>query len=106
MEGPPASLVGADHTTTVRFLLPEDATDVIAGIEGAQLDNGYVAIETLAPTPLLYELTKRAHERGVELPELTVTLPSLEDTYLKLVGADDPAEEQPVPRRRGRRGNR
>jgi hypothetical protein len=65
-----------------------------------------VAIETLAPTALLYELTKRAHDRGSELPELTVTLPSLEDTYLKLVGADEPAEEQPASRRRGRRGKR
>ena len=105
-EGPPAALVGADKTTTVRFRLAEDAADVIAGIEGAQTEDGYVAIETLAPTALLYELTKRAHDRGIELPELTVTLPSLEDTYLKLVGADEPADEQPAPRRRGRRGNR
>ena len=67
------------------------------------MDEGLVAIETLAPTALLFELTRRAQDRGVELPELTVTRPSLEDTYLKLVDAGEPAEEQPAaPSRRGR----
>jgi ABC-2 type transport system ATP-binding protein len=106
-EGPPSSLVGADPTTTVRFRLPEDAKDVIAGIEGAREDEGLVSIETVAPTALLYELTRRAQERVVDLPELSVARPSLEDTYLRLVGADEPAEEQPAPTgRRGRRGRR
>jgi ABC-2 type transport system ATP-binding protein len=106
-EGPPSSLVGADPTTTVRFRLPEGASDVIAGIEGARAEEGLVSIETLAPTALLYELTRRAQERGVELPELSVARPSLEDTYLRLVGGDEPAEEQPAPTgRRGRRGRR
>jgi ABC-2 type transport system ATP-binding protein len=106
-EGPPSSLVGADPATTVRFRLPDDASDVIAGIEGARVDEGLVAIETLSPTTLLYELTRRAQERGVELPELTVMRPSLEDTYLRLVGVDEPADEQPAPRpMRGRRGRR
>jgi ABC-2 type transport system ATP-binding protein len=104
-EGQPSSLVGADPTTTVRFRVDGAAAGVIAGIEGARVDDGMVAIETLAPTALLYELTRRAQDRGVELPELTVARPSLEDTYLKLVGADEPADEQPAPssRRRGRR---
>jgi ABC-2 type transport system ATP-binding protein len=104
-EGPPKALVEADPTTTVRFRLPHDATDVIEGIEGAVMNDGLVAIETLAPTALLFELTRRARDRGWELPELTVTRPSLEDTYLRLVGDEEPAEEQPAPRR-GRRGNR
>jgi ABC-2 type transport system ATP-binding protein len=106
-EGPPSSLVGADPTTTVRFRLPADASDVIAGIEGARVDaEGLVAIETLAPTALLYELTRRAQDRGVELPELSVARPSLEDTYLRLVGADEPHEEPPAPSSRRRRGRR
>jgi ABC-2 type transport system ATP-binding protein len=106
VEGPPKSLVGADPTTTVRFQLPDGAPDVITGIEGALVaDDGLVAIETLAPTELLYELTRRARDRGVELDGLTVTRPSLEDTYLKLVGTDEPPVEQvePVRRRRGSR---
>ena len=105
-EGPPSSLVGADPTTTVRFRLPDDASDVIAGIEGARVEEGLVAIETLVPTALLYELTRRAQDRGVELPELTVMRPSLEDTYLRLVGVDEPAAEQPAQPSRRRRGRR
>jgi ABC-2 type transport system ATP-binding protein len=105
-EGAPHTLVASEHTTTVRFLLTERASDVIAGIEGAQITDGRVAIETRAPTALLYELTRRAQERGVELSELSVMRPSLEDVYLRLVGEPESADEQPASRRRGRRGNR
>jgi len=49
-------------------------------------DDGHVRIETLAPTETLRLLTTRAHERGLDLPELTVSRATLEDMYLKLVG--------------------
>jgi ABC-2 type transport system ATP-binding protein len=84
--GAPSELVTRGHVTLVRFRAPDDAPDLVAGIEGATRDeDGLLTIETASPTEVLYRLTQRAHERGIELPELTVTRPSLEDTYLELV---------------------
>jgi ABC-2 type transport system ATP-binding protein len=86
-EGAPAALVSADPVTTVRFRLQTEQSWLIAGITGAVLaPEGWVQVETLDPTVVLYELTRRAHDRGIELAELTVSRPSLEDTYLRLVG--------------------
>ena len=84
--GAPSELVSRDNVTLVRFRPPADAPDLVAGIEGAiSSEDGLLTIETSSPTGVLYELTRRAHDRGLELPELTVTRPSLEDTYLELV---------------------
>jgi hypothetical protein len=47
-----------------------------------------VSIETEQPTALLYALTSRAQEAGIELEELTVAKPRLEDLYLRLVSED------------------
>ena len=43
-------------------------------------------VETLTPTALVAELTGRLAGPDGEVPGLTVTRPSLEDTYLRLVG--------------------
>jgi ABC-2 type transport system ATP-binding protein len=90
--GPPGDLVPREHTTFVRFRpLDGDAAALTAGIENVARDEeGLLTISTSTPTALLYELTKRAHERGMELPDLTVTRPSLEDTYLELVDEEEP----------------
>jgi ABC-2 type transport system ATP-binding protein len=86
-EGAPSNLVGSQDNTVVRFRLREDASGLLAGIEGVLVgDEGMVEVSTRAPTALLYELTRRALDRGTELSELTVSRPSLEDVYLKLVG--------------------
>jgi len=85
-EGPPETLIGREHASIVRFRLLEPEAGIVAGIEGVRrLPGGHVAIETAAPTALLYELTRRARERGLELEDLTVSRPSLEDVYLRLV---------------------
>jgi ABC-2 type transport system ATP-binding protein len=90
-EGTPAQLVSLERRTTVRFRLPVDAPELLEGIEGAlKTSDGLVTIETGAPTALLYELTRRAHDSGSELADLTVTRPTLEDIYLRLVA--EPAE--------------
>ena len=90
--GTPAQLIGLERRTTVRFRLPAEALDLVQSIDGAlPAGNGLVGIETEAPTALLYELTRRARDRGIELHELTVTHPTLEDIYLRLVA--EPAEE-------------
>jgi ABC-2 type transport system ATP-binding protein len=93
--GTPAQLVGLDPHTTVRFRLPAAAPDLLQGIDGAGPgDDGLAVIETETPTSLLYELTRRAHERGLELNELTVKHPTLEDIYLRLIAEP----EADVPR--------
>jgi ABC-2 type transport system ATP-binding protein len=91
-EGAPGELIATDPTTTLRFGLPTGHEDVVAGMEGTRRgDDGHYLIETESPTTVLYELTKRATDRRIELFELTVTRPTLEDTYLRLVEGEEGA---------------
>jgi ABC-2 type transport system ATP-binding protein len=84
--GTPAELISTEAKATVRFRLPAAAPDLAEGLETAIAgSDGQIAIETAKPTELLYALTSRAHERGIELEDLQVTRPSLEDIYLRLV---------------------
>jgi ABC-2 type transport system ATP-binding protein len=57
-----------------------------------RLDGREVSVETKTPVADLHELTGRAVEQGLELEELEVARPSLEDVYLSLTdeaGEDD-----------------
>lgn len=110
-EGPPAALVGGEQAvTSVRFRLPEGAEgwpDLVP--EGVRSADGAVVIETGTPTQVLFALTRWAVAQSLDLGELTVTRPSLEDVYLQLVGADDASaagETSEAPPARGRRGRR
>jgi ABC-2 type transport system ATP-binding protein len=87
-EGPPRSLGQRDgRRTEIRFKLP-------GGVKPGQLPQGWrsqasvrdgaVLLETADPVPALRELTVWAGERDVDLPELEVRRPSLEDVYLEL----------------------
>jgi ABC-2 type transport system ATP-binding protein len=85
-EGPPHLLINRDSTATVRFALPDGGAALLDGLEGfTRSEDGFYASITSTPTDLLYELTGRARAYGMELRELTVTRPTLEDTYLRLV---------------------
>ncbi len=55
-------------------------------------------VRSSAPTETLHVLTGWALRRGIELEQLTVDRPSLEDVYLRLTGASTP--EQPHERSR------
>ena len=92
LEGSPAALIAREKASRVVFREPEDAARILAGIEGARTEHGYVSFETEQPTALLYTLTSRAHEAGVDLSELTVSKPTLEDLYLRLVSEDGAAQ--------------
>ncbi len=85
-QGSPGELVASDPASTIRFRLASGAQlpPDIAAI--AATDDGATTIRTTAPTKTLYEVLRWAHERGVELEELSLLRPSLEDVYLKLVG--------------------
>jgi ABC-2 type transport system ATP-binding protein len=86
-EGPPASLVGGDQATTlVRFRMPGDGDRRLPELlaHKATVAGGLLEIRTDEPTRILHELTGWALDRGLQLEELSVTRPSLEDVYLEL----------------------
>jgi ABC-2 type transport system ATP-binding protein len=91
-EGSPQALMGggqlprARAVTTIIFGLPApyDASALPPELGVTDAD-GLLRFETDDPTRSLFLLTRWATEHDVELRELTVTRPSLEDVYLALV---------------------
>ncbi len=85
---PPSQLLGAERST-VRFRLPAGSVpaDLPERVAAAvEVDGDVALVGTDRPTALLAELTAWAVERGIELAELNVSPPSLEDAYLQLIG--------------------
>jgi ABC-2 type transport system ATP-binding protein len=100
-EGTPTSMAGRDvGTAEIRFRLPvgaslADLPDVAGEVTGAA--EREVVMRTEEPTAALLALTGWAVAWGGELAALTVSRPTLEDVYLRLVGARDGGE----PARKG-----
>jgi ABC-2 type transport system ATP-binding protein len=94
--GTPDSLGGRDEgEALVAFRLPAGATlaDLPGGLPArAAAEEGRVVLRTAEPTRTLHALCGWALARGEELDALTVTRPSLEDVYLELTAAEEPAE--------------
>jgi ABC-2 type transport system ATP-binding protein len=105
-EGPPASLVAAGiTTTTIHFHVTADGARPPG--DGWEEKDGAYEKATDDPVRELHDLTGWALRHNVELRELTVTQPSLEDVYLQLTGAAAPAESaEPPARGRSRRRRR
>ena len=85
----PSQLQGAGKST-VCFRLPPglSAADLPAPVAAAVETEGDLAVlSTERPTAVLAELTGWASGKGFELEGLSVSPPSLEDAYLKLIGA-------------------
>jgi ABC-2 type transport system ATP-binding protein len=83
-QGTPETLrAGSEQLTHVRFELP-DGVAVTALPLAAKLNDGVALIETATPTRTLNDLTTWALAQGLELPNLEVARPSLEDVYLEL----------------------
>lgn len=92
-EGTPHELIRLDPVSTIEFRLPPGEQILPTALpEVMKMSDGRFIIQTPTPTRTLFELTSWANELGIELPDLGVSRPSLEDVYLKLVGAVD-AEE-------------
>ncbi|MDE0187465.1 MAG: ABC transporter ATP-binding protein [bacterium] len=89
-EGTPESLGSAQVVTTVRFSVP-DTADLPAIGDGPEIGENRVTYRTTDPTADLYQLTRWATDRGVELAGLEVTRPSLEDIYLDIMEEADRA---------------
>jgi ABC-2 type transport system ATP-binding protein len=83
-QGTPEALrAGTEQLTHIRFELPAGVA-VAALPLAAKLDDGTAIIETATPTRSLKDLTTWAVAQGLELANLEVTRPSLEDVYLEL----------------------
>jgi ABC-2 type transport system ATP-binding protein len=93
-EGTPSELISRDPASTIRFKV-EGACELPVEIAGvATRVDGAVIIRTSSPTQTLFEVLKWANAGGIELEELTLSRPSLEDVYLKLVGEGGVLEEE------------
>jgi ABC-2 type transport system ATP-binding protein len=85
-EGTPETLGGRDGAgVTISFTLPEriSPTSLPAGFVSADRDRA-VSLRTTAPLHDLELLARWARENTLELPDLEVTRPTLEDIYLEL----------------------
>ncbi len=71
--GRPAELTGEQPRTQISY----------------RRDGEVVVLHTDEPTRVLHELTSQALADGVELEELTVRRPTLEETYLALTASDE-----------------
>jgi ABC-2 type transport system ATP-binding protein len=88
-EGPPSDLDGRSNgPCEIRFRLPvqislNELPEIPAGRVNAE--NGRVRIETVASIATLGALVDWARARNLELPDLVIERPSLEDVYLNLI---------------------
>jgi ABC-2 type transport system ATP-binding protein len=76
-QGTPRDLIGDSGVTEIRYMR----------------DGELVVVETVEPTRALNELTSAALSSGLELDQLEVHRPTLEDVYLELVGQEPEAAE-------------
>jgi len=89
-EGPPAQLMAQDSSLVIAFRLPTgtDVGSLPVLSSGRRVDGASVTWETSRPTADLLTLTGWAGARGLELADLTLSRPTLEDVYLTLTGDD------------------
>ena len=87
-EGAPGELSHEGTSTSIRFRLAGGSASLPDDL-GSQAtdDEGRYVIATDAPTTVLHRLTGWAVERGIELEDLSVSRPSLEDLFVEIVGS-------------------
>ena len=89
-EGAPSELTGLEGTTTITFRLESQYGFPPEGLQATtETNDGLLTVSTTTPTRTLYKLTRWANDLGIELEQLTVSRPTLEDIYLSLVGEAD-----------------
>jgi len=93
-EGTPSTLGGRQRmATTVRFTLPHGlaAGDLPAPLQAlaSSSADGQVRLATRQPLSDVKRLADWALERGLDLPDLDLRRPSLEDVYLELTEQSD-----------------
>ena len=84
-EGTPETLGGrADGKSMIRFVLPEGVGAEELPITASTVEGDMVEVSAESATRALHELTTWAIGKDLELEQLQVTRPSLEDVYLEL----------------------
>jgi ABC-2 type transport system ATP-binding protein len=87
-EGPPDSLGGRDTAAVhIRFRVPEGVDSTTLPVAVTIDPHGFCEITTTEDIKVLHTLTSWALKYDVALEGLIATRPSLEDTYLALVGS-------------------
>ena len=86
--GTPASLIADELSGEIAFTVPRGlaVSDLPPLGTSTRIEGPMVVMETTKPTADLLTLTSWAVEQGVELPDLTLSRPTLEDVYLRLTG--------------------
>jgi ABC-2 type transport system ATP-binding protein len=92
-EGTPGTLAGRERAAVqIRFSMPPDTTpdDLPAPVLGtlAGHDGGRVLLHAASPVAVLGPLIRWAEARGVDLADIEVSRPSLEEVYLALTAPD------------------
>jgi len=87
--GSPEELIAGESHSTIRFRIAGDFALPPDLAALASIGESRMTIATSKPTKTLYELLRWAHEQRVELEELSLSRPSLEDVYLKVVAHAD-----------------
>jgi ABC-2 type transport system ATP-binding protein len=97
--GRPQDLGGRDlRPAEIRFVLPDGYTlDELpdAYCEQVSLEDDRVLLSTREAVRAAHEITSWALEREIDLAHFSVAQPTLEDIYLELTGAADPAGQGP-----------
>jgi ABC-2 type transport system ATP-binding protein len=98
-EGTPGTLGGRENMpAAIRFTLPHGvvAGDLPEDLRAlvASATDGRVVLESARPLAGLKVLADWALERGLDLPDLDVRRPSLEDVYLRLTASPQPGESE------------
>ena len=84
-DGTPSDLAQRKGRTIIRFRVDGDGVCLPAGLDMDQeVVNGVCHLTTDTPTHTLHLLTTWAVENGIELEDLAVTRPSLEDVFVEL----------------------
>jgi ABC-2 type transport system ATP-binding protein len=92
-QGPPHSLVTRQGSPTITFTLPvgltaedlpEPARHAVCGSSGGRL-----ALAAASPLAMLGTLAAWAERAGIDLPDLEIRRPSLEDAYLQLTAGQE-----------------
>jgi len=88
-EGPPASIAGREQMRTrIRFRLPNGAPDLDPRLRRLPDGTSELQVEANETTKSVHDLTGWALDHGFELEAFEITLPTLEDVYLQLTGAE------------------
>lgn len=86
-EGTPESLGGRSTAATLITFNRDGANiDGLPADDVVMSENGRVTVRTTEPTAAIHRISGWALERGLELVDLVVSRPTLEDVYLDLTG--------------------